>query len=332
MATSSIAQMQKDIKAYKDVGIPSFVWGDPGIGKTQGVEQMFEALKYNIMFLDLSTLESIDLRGLPAIDLQKELVKWIPPEMLPNKKRDGNKGILFMDELNVAHPSIQAACMPLVREGRIGTWKIPKGWYIIGAGNYQSNRASAQKMPTALADRFGHINAVADIETFTNYANFIGIDPLIVAFVRYRPELLHKMDEHEQIVFPTPRSWEEAGKVCNAPDGQRFRLMAGLVGDGAATEYEGFFKTYMYLPTIEEIIKNPKTTMVPTEPSAKYAVSTAIARHADKKNFSAVMDYAMRLDREFEIITSLDATKRDPDLCDHKAFVDFAKRNQDIQI
>ncbi len=332
MATCTVAEAEHIVNYFMSKNIPSFLWGDPGIGKTQLIEQIFAKLKQNVMFLDLSTLESIDLRGLPAIDLDKELVKWIPPELLPNEKRDGKKGCLFMDELNVAHPSIQAACMPLVREGRIGTWKKPKGWYIVGAGNYQSSRASAQKMPTALADRFGHAFVEADPETWTAWANENDINPLIVAFIRFRPELLHKMDEHEQIVFPTPRSWEQASKVCDAPDGIRSRLMSGLVGDGASAEYEGYFKTFMYLPTIEEIIKNPKTTMVPTEPSAKYAVSTAIARKATRENFSAVMTYAERLDREFEIITGLDATRRDPDLCDHKAFIDFAKRNQDIQI
>ena len=122
MAQSTIAQMQDDIKGFMDADIPSFIWGDPGIGKTQGVEQMFISMGYKILFLDISTLEAIDLRGLPAIDIEAEIVKWIPPDMLPNRKRDGKKVLVFMDELNVGHPSIQAATMPFVREKRIGTW------------------------------------------------------------------------------------------------------------------------------------------------------------------------------------------------------------------
>ena len=332
MATSTIAQMQARTQLFMDKGIPTFIWGDPGIGKTQGIEQMFDDKGYPIMFLDLSTLEAIDLRGLPSIDQENKIVEWIPPEMLPNEKRDGKKGVLFMDELNVAHPSIQAACMPLVREGRIGTWNMPKDWYIVGAGNYQSNRASAQKMPTALADRFGHITAKADIHTFTVYANRISMNPMVVGFVRAFPEHLHNMGESEQIVFATPRSWEQVALICEAPDEHRQALIAGLVGDNIAGLYETFHNTIVHLPTIEEIIKDPKNCKIPTEPSALWAVATMIARHAEKKTFSAIMTYAIRLGREMEIVAALDATKRDPDLCEHTAFIEFAKRNQDIQI
>ncbi len=332
MANSTIAQMQARVLYFMNKGIPSFIWGDPGIGKTEGIVQMFLSMGYTILFLDLSTLEAIDLRGLPAIDQQRKIVEWIPPEMLPNRKRDGKKVLLFCDEMNVAHPSIQAACMPLVREGRIGTWTMHDGVYIVGAGNFQSNRASAQKMPTALADRFGHITAKADIDTFTIYANSIGMNPMVVGFVRAFPEHLHNMDESEQIVFATPRSWEQAAKVCEAPDEHRFALMAGLVGDNIAGLYETFHNTIVNLPTIEQVIKDPVGCMIPTEPSALWAVSTMIARHAKKKTFSPIMAYAIRLGREMEIVAALDATKRDPDLCEHTAFIEFAKRNQDIQI
>jgi len=333
MATSTIAEAMELVKIYRKQNIPSCMLGPPGIGKTLGVEQITIEEKTCLKYLELSTLESIDLRGLPSIDQEREIVKWIPPEMLPSEDRDGKKGILFLDEMNVGHPSVQAACMPLVQFGRIGSYRLPKGWYIVAAGNRQSDRASAQKIPTALADRFGFIFVEPDKDAWVEWANKNGVNPMIVAFIRWRPELLHKMDEADQIVFPTPRSWMKASLVCDIERTDlRFRAVAGVVGDGAASEYEGFYRTVKSLPEMDDIIKNPSTAMIPDEPSALYAVSTGLARMANKTNFKNVMTYAQRLDVEFEIITAIDATKQDPDLCDHKAYIQFAKRNKEIQI
>ncbi|MGL6344703.1 MAG: AAA family ATPase, partial [Waterburya sp.] len=85
----------------QNIKISTMIWGAPGIGKSSIVSQITQ--EHNIDFVDvrLSQLAPTDLRGLPVAE--DGISKWYPPEFLP---RDG-KGILFMDELNMAPPALQ---------------------------------------------------------------------------------------------------------------------------------------------------------------------------------------------------------------------------------
>jgi MoxR-like ATPase len=85
----------------KGLQISTMIWGSPGIGKSSIVAQI--ATEHNIDFIDvrLSQLAPTDLRGLPVAE--EGISKWYPPEFLPR----GGKGILFLDELNMAPPAMQ---------------------------------------------------------------------------------------------------------------------------------------------------------------------------------------------------------------------------------
>ena len=110
-------------------------------------------------------------------------------------------------------------------------------------------------------------------------------------------------------------------------------LVAGLVGDAAAGEFEAFVRIYDTVRgLIDEVLASPGTAKVPTDPAELYAVSSAIARVADRKTFPNVLKYAQRLPKEFEIVTAVDAVKRDPGLAKTSAFGKWAVSNQDVVI
>lgn len=328
---TATAMLEFNIQADK----PTMLWSAPGVGKSSMVHQVAERHRaggktFGLVDFRAVLRDPVDLRGLPSVD--GDFSKWLVPDDLPQAGRDGEEGIFFMDEVNAASPSMQAACFGLVLDRKVGNYTLPEGWRIVAAGNRQKDRAAAQKMPTALANRFSHIEVEADVPTFTKYANEKGLPPELIAFIRWRPALLHDMKGDTSMAFPTPRSWEQASKSIGAPQNIRLQLLAGDVGEGAAGEMEGFLRVYQSLPSIDSVIMDPDGAKVPgeAEVSARYAIVSAIAAKATTQNFGNIMRYANRMPREFATMLVVDSTRRDVSLTHTKAFAEWTIANQDV--
>lgn len=326
----NMIQASEALQAYISQDIPAFLWGSPGVGKSDIVRQTAKALDCALIDFRAVLLDPVDLRGIPSI-VDGE-TRWNPPQFLPNEKRDGARGILFMDELNAAPMSVQAALFQLVLDRRLGEYDLPKGWAIVAAGNKQSDRAAAQRMPSALANRFAHIDCISDAESFCTWAGLNGIAAEIVAFIRFRPELLHRMDGAELRAFPTPRAWVQVSKLLAKPTKILRYLCAGIIGDAAAAEFIGFLDIYKNLPSMADIFAAPDTCKTPVEISARWAVSAAVGRAANAANMAAAVTYLQRLSPEFATMGILDAVKRDTSLKETQAFVNWAIANSTDQL
>lgn len=317
------------MRFYMEKDIPTYLHGAPGIGKSAAPKQIAKEMGIGFVDIRLGTLLPEDLSGIPVPDLEKRLAVWLESEFWPNVKRDGNRGIICFDEMSDATRNLQSAAHKIILERQ----HLPQGWWPCAAGNRREDRAGAQSLSTALANRFAHIDVEADPEAWIEWGNTEGISPLILGFIRSRPGLLHSMEGADLRAFPSPRSWEGVNRVVDAPLDLRFKLVRGLIGEGAAGELEAFLKV-TNLPSFEEVVKAPTTTPIPPEPGSKYAMASMLSRFVTRDTFEKVMQYAIREDfgRDFEICMVLDATKRDATLTETKAFVSFAKRNADLHI
>lgn len=320
------------ITALIDANEPAFLWGPPGVGKSEAIRQIAKDTGRGLIDFRASLRDPVDLRGLPLVDEKTNKTRWLSPHELPNVERDGARGILFMDELNVASQAMQAACFGLVLERRIGEYVLPEGWVPIAAGNRRADRAAAQRMPTALRNRFAHFEVEADLGAWCKWATIAGIDPQMIAFLRYRTELLHVMPAGDQNAFPTPRAWAKVAKIINQPESVRHHLIRAIVGEGAAAECEGFLRLWANLPPIAEILRSPTTAKKPgdDQPAEMYAVATALARKVDRTTFGNALIYAKRLPAEYGVIIAKDAVARDPKLKETEAFVSWALENKDV--
>lgn len=328
----SISSAKDFISVYLKANIPCFIWGAPGVGKSDAVRQCADEYMGGARVIDFRAVlrDPVDLRGLPSIDKSAGVAKWLPPDDLPNEQRDGKKGILFLDELNAASQAVQAACFGLVLDRKVGEYVLPKGWRIVAAGNRQSDKAAAQRMPTALANRFAHIEVEASVNDWTAWANSNDIETEVIAFIRFRANLLHQMPQNNEPAFPTPRAWHNVSKVLPSLTNPKTRqqIIQGLVGSGASGEFEAFMRVYKNLPSIDSILASPKTMNVPEEISAKYAIAAGLARRVDQSNFSKALTYMERVSKDFEAMFVIDASKRDNALTHTKAFVEWAVRNE----
>lgn len=327
-----LEQAKSDLIAFLQADIPTMLWGAPGVGKSDGVRQTAATL-YGGSMIDFraSTRDPVAIMGLPA--LEGETTKWKVPDEFPRVDRDGPEGILFLDEINAASPSMQAAMFGLVLDRRVGDYVLPDGWRIVAAGNRQSDRAAAQRMPSALANRFAHIDVEPNVDAFCTWALKNLNSPEVYAFIRFRDELLHKMPEGDADprTFPTPRAWASVARVANSPMDVLGRRVTALVGEAAAAEFVSFIDIYRSLPSIDSVIANPTGSPVPSDkPAAMFALAGGLARKVDSSNFANAMVYAKRLGREFEIMFAIDATHRDPGLTHTATFTQWAQDNADV--
>ncbi len=330
----NIAMAAQCLDFYISKNIPVMISGAPGLGKSQIVHQA--AARRGIALKDIraSRLDPVDLHGIPVPDMKAGKTIWLTPSMLPDEKLDGKKGILFLDELPDASDAMQKALYGLVLERRLGDYKLPDGWVPVAAGNRRTDRTNTRPMGTALRNRFAHIEVAPDLQTWTAWANKSDISPWVIAFVRWRPEFLHKMpDSDTQNAFPTPRAWEAVAKLGdNMPEDLRYHLVAGLVGEGAAGEFNAFMAVNSKLPDLDAILDGSYTKPLNfKEISIYYALTTALARRCDKATFGTALAYLSgNVPGEFEVLFVVDAAKRDESVMKTRAFNQWALKNQAV--
>lgn len=315
------------------------LWGVPGVGKSQLVKQYADANGFELIDLRLSQLDPVDLRGCPKIDADELLTRWCPPDFLP---RNG-KGIIFMDEITSASQATQASAYQLVLDRKLGNYSVPPEWRIIGASNNMTDRAIVNQMASPLRNRFTSIDVITHSDDWCRWAMRSDIADEVVAFIRFRPEMLNEFEPRapgpneiermkavrEARSFGTQRSWEALSDEFKVgiPKEIEAEMYTGNVGAVASAEFHAFVTNIRNMPNLDVILINPGAARVPTEPSMKYAVSVGLASRATPDNFDRVMQYAIRLDPEFQSLLVRDAQYRKPEIVNTKAFLEWATTN-----
>lgn len=356
------------LTALAKVRQPFFVWGDPGVGKSSIVRQTADALfasdyGYQIgpdgrpfthaatakankvilqpwhrrpWLLDIRAvlLDPVDLRGLPALvdggpQKAKEMV-WALPRILPR----AGKGLLFFDELNRAAPLVQNACLQLVLDRVLGDYSMPDGWALGSAGNYEHD-VGVQRMSDALVSRFTHLEAEVNLEDFCNYAVRNKFEPVVVAFVKFRPELLHKYDHKDRTrrTFPCPRTYEFLSRILIERHRSvvEYALIEGTIGKEAAVEFVAFLRMYREVPDIDALLASPTRAALPTHPATLYAVASALSRRATLHNVGKIITYLDRVPaQEYAVLAVREAIQMNSSLNAAKAVTDWKVRHADV--
>ncbi|MCG8081688.1 MAG: MoxR family ATPase [Candidatus Thiodiazotropha taylori] len=282
---------------------PVMLWGPPGVGKSDMVREVAQKHQAPVIDIRLSQMEPSDLRGIPF--RTNGSVEWAIPSLLPNQERHGSQGILFLDEITSAPPTVSAAAYQLILDRRLGEYQVPEGWAIFAAGNRQGDRGVTYSMPAPLANRFSHFEVETNLDDWVAWAYRNQIDERIIAFLRFRPELLFDFDPaHNPVAFPSPRSWEFAHRAL-----QKFidhpQLLQGAlqacVGPAAGVELHAFVSSLDKMPDLDAILRGEEVS-VPSEIDLQYAVASALVGRAIRANESGngvevhgrILEYAGR--------------------------------------
>ena len=282
---------------------PVMLWGPPGVGKSDMIRETAQRHQVPVIDIRLSQMEPSDLRGIPF--RHGDTVEWAAPAILPDARRHGERGILFLDEITSAPPSVSAAAYQLILDRRLGEYQVPEGWAIFAAGNRQGDRGVTYTMPAPLANRFSHFDVDAHLDDWVAWAYRHGIDERVIAFLRFRPELLFDFDPaHNPMAFPSPRSWEFAHRSLQKFGNQGDLLQGALqacVGPAAGIELTAFVNSLDKMPDLDDILAG-REVPVPDEIDLQYAVAAALVGRAIRAREQAdagevighILDYAGR--------------------------------------
>ncbi len=266
---STISSLTKSLSTLIENNVKHsvFIWGAPGIGKSSVVKQVANERDLELIDLRISQLAPTDIRGLPYT--KDGRAYFAPPAFLPIS----GEGILFLDELNMASPSVMGIAQQLILDRQVGDYKVPDGWFIIAAGNRTEDRAAISQMPTPVANRFIHFHIDTNLDSWKEYAIAQGVDEKILSFLNFRPQLLYHFEKN-QTAWPSPRSWGFADTLLSID-----LNIESAVGSGAASEFYAYQTIYKELPNVDAIFRG-EDIRVPHEPSLMYAVCGAMINRA----------------------------------------------------
>lgn len=252
----NIQDFQKMLPTLTKHNIVPFVWGYQGIGKTQSIAQVAEKLGVGFVHLHLATQEVGDLVGL-LIHGESGTVKHARPEWFPTS----GEGIIFLDELNRAHPDVIQAMFSFITSKTIHQHKLPPGWKIVAAGNYQSDQFNVtDTSDAAWMSRFCQVELQPSVQEFTTFAESRGADS-VVSFITDHSQMLESKPKERQELFVTPdrRSWLEMIAPLEREEldeSVRYELYSGIVGSVATAAFFAHKKTAAKSIRLKEIMKD----------------------------------------------------------------------------
>jgi len=271
---------QLEVLLYTDM--PVFIHGSPGIGKSYIVNAIAKEKQWEIKDVRLSQLDPVDLRGIPSI-VDGQTV-WMPPVFFP---KENNEGILFLDELNSAPPSVQAAIYQLILDRKLGEYELPSSWRIVCAGNRISDRGVVFKLPTPLANRMVHLSVEARFDDFKLFAIQNTLHSFVIGFLGFRPDLLSTepvTEDDSNPAFATPRTWHFLSDILKkSPRLDDIEpIIYGTIGYGSGIEFLSYIKVYENLPDVKAILEGdyPPVDHLKT-PALLYALVSALVEYFD---------------------------------------------------
>lgn len=250
-------------------GKPIFIYGAPGIGKTEIVAQAAAELGVGLMFADLENAEPTDLRGVPNVvdipsdsPIGKGVTRENQPDWLPTDNGpDGKGGIFFFDELNRANEVVLRSMLKLANDRRIGNYDLPEKWLLVAAGNRRKDENDTNaitELSTALKRRFEIVNFVPTPEGLVKHIkgstkqekDALGytlseiVLPELIAFFDsgIGEEYFHDLDPNsDNEIYASPASWLNASKILFS----RIKMIEAEQGPDAkisSTEVETIFR------------------------------------------------------------------------------------------
>jgi hypothetical protein len=268
-----------DIKTFSTVAgslpphIAVLMRGPTGVGKSHLARQVSEDLELPFIDVRLSTMSEGDVGGYPDIAGMKEtqVMTFCMPSWFVRACRE--PVVLMLDELNRSLPGVQQSSFQLILDRELGNdkdgnpYRLHPETRIIAAINHGSEY-DVNEMDPALLRRFWVCDLDPTVTDWIDWAKPIGIDPIMVDFIRQHPAHL-RVDPSEVepgTVCPNPASWHRVDEALkhmamtpseiagsSRPDGF-YAVALGMVGAEAAIAFTDFVENYETILSAEDIL------------------------------------------------------------------------------
>ena len=281
---------------------PIFIWGPPGIGKSDVVHQIGEYMDAHVIDIRLSLWEPTDIKGIPYYAANDNTMKWAPPVDLPDAKlaKKYKNIILFLDEMNSAAPAVQAAAYQLILNRRVGQYTLPDNVYIVAAGNREADKGVVYRMPAPLSNRFVHLELAVDFDDWFQWAVDNKIHKDLVGYLQFSKKDLYDFDpKSPSRSFATPRSWSFVSELLedDLDEETQTDLVSGCVGEGLAIKFSAHRKVAAQMPNPTEILSGKVKELQTKEISAMYSLTVSLCYELKEASAKNVKDFDTQVDR-----------------------------------
>src|SRR5210317_1671164 len=260
---------------------PIFLWGPPGIGKSDIIHQIGDYMDAHVIDIRLSLWEPTDIKGIPYYAANDNTMKWAPPQELPTQEmaKKHKTIILFLDEMNSAAPAVQAAAYQLILNRKVGQYVLPDNVLIVAAGNRDADKGVTYRMPAPLANRFVHLELKVDFDDWFAWATENKIHTDVVGYLTFAKQDLYDFDpKGSSRSFAPPRSWSFVSQLLSddLPESTLTDLVAGCVGEGLAVKFMNHRKISGQLPNPSDILSGKVRDLKTKEISAMYSLTVSL--------------------------------------------------------
>ena len=280
--TVTLDAARRELKVAMKKQRPVFLWGPPGIGKSELVADICEEMGGRLYDLRLALMDPSDLKGVLFYNPQFGTATWSAPPDLPSKEEAEKYPVvvLFLDEMNSAPPATQAAAYQLVLNRRVGTYELPDNVVVVAAGNRDTDRGVVYRMPAPLANRFIHLTLRPDFETWQNWAVKNQVHPDVVGYVTANKVDLFNFDPKTSgQSFATPRSWSFVSELLREDElgeTELTDLVAGTVGEGIALKFNAHRRVSASMPNPTHILEGKVKELKNKDIAACYSLTVAL--------------------------------------------------------
>jgi hypothetical protein len=260
---------------------PVFLWGPPGIGKSDVVKQIADSIDAAMIDVRLSLWEPTDIKGIPYFDSTQNKMVWGQPSELPDDEfaSQYDNVVLFLDEMNSAAPAVQAAAYQLILNRRVGEYRLPDNVMIVAAGNREADKGVTYRMPSPLANRFVHLEMAVSFDDWFQWAVNNNIHSDVVGYLQFAKQDIYTFDPKAgSRSFATPRSWSFVSELLEdaLDEGTTTDLVAGAIGEGLAVKFMAHRKVAANMPNPTDILEGKVKELKTKEVSAMYSLTVSL--------------------------------------------------------
>lgn len=313
-----------------------YVEGTFGIGKSQIIKQSArrQAQKLNRKFLEwvdltmeqkkecianpksyfifidirLAQIDPTTLTGIPNLHNAEMLVQ-VPLSWVVMATTKDAAGYVIFDEIRQAPPTVTASAYQIILDRAISDRRMANDFWVCAASNRSSDKAAVFEMPRPLHDRFDEVEVEIDEDAWVSWAAAAGINPHIIAFIRWKPDMLHKVNEKGIDKDATPRGYERASGLIgdlNVTDNSVHQLVSLAIGEAAATQFLAYCKHFKELDW-KRIFNNPEVVK-DFSIDKLWAIAGGLAdkylkAKTDVENFLTVLSVVACMKADFGITT-----------------------------
>ncbi|MFW9948619.1 MAG: hypothetical protein ACFFKA_00665 [Candidatus Thorarchaeota archaeon] len=333
MYSVSTKEYGKLLQRCWDVRSPLYVYGGPGIGKSEIPRQIFEVIakskslkfvewtdltlegkmdciknaeKY-FVFCDqrVGQMDSTDLRGIPNM-INTEMLETIPMSWVIYFTQANANGVIFFDELNLAAPVVAGQAYQIINDRTIADRRLGDNVFVFGAGNRAIDQAHVFEMPFPLRDRFNEVEIYPSKQEWVEWAAG-KVNPHLIAFINWKESYLYNVVSAKNQKSSTPRGITRASKLIGDEDiisDTVHQFVSIAVGEAFASEFQAYCKHYKSL-SWDKIYKNP-STVKEFEVDRLWAVIGGMAEQyshsVEDKRFNQMMDVINVMHADFGIV------------------------------